>query len=35
AYSKDETPYINIDVHTKLENSTIEGRYKFLEGQYK
>jgi len=34
-YSKDETPFINIDVKTKLENSVIEGRYKFLDGQYK
>lgn len=34
-YAKDETPYINIDVHTKLEYSKIEGRYKFLEEIYK
>lgn len=35
AYSKEETPFINLDVNTKLENSAIEGRYKFLDGVYK
>jgi para-nitrobenzyl esterase len=34
-YSKDETPFINIDVKTKLEQSTVEARYHFLEGIYK